>query len=98
MSKYSEWNSYDSDANYEGEDNDFIDPGQAVPRPKRFANDRPTGEICILAQADGRLGYDTDDPPIGLNASARLLHDARNARDLPGQHESNEERPPVNYS
>lgn len=65
-------------------DDDFISDQQAVPRPARFADGRPTGEATVLAQADGRLGYDVTDAPEGLDATVDMFKNAPNHRDLPG--------------
>lgn len=74
----------DYDGPTEGDDTPLINQGQQPPRPGRFAESATDNVACVLSLQDGRLGFDQADPPIGLENYARLLHDARNARSMPG--------------
>lgn len=65
------------------DDDDFIPETARVPRPARFAEGRPTGEATILAQADGRLGYNQMEPPEGQQATVDYIQKSRNPRDMP---------------
>lgn len=73
------------------EDDDFISDDQPVPYPSRFSGGRPTGNARILAQQDGRLGYDVNDAPDGLDNTIEMFRNAPNYRDLPGGPDEDED-------
>lgn len=53
-----------------------------VPRPARFADGRPEGEVKILAAQDGRRGFNDDSESPTEEQSISQIN-AGNKRDLP---------------